>query len=91
LGNGGAGKAALGGPTSAGALPGPDGTPEGNDAYVASTLKELEHMVTMNQVEGQVRASSLKTVGDIITDNPEAAVNVIRTWMSEDDKKRNTA
>jgi flagellar M-ring protein FliF len=88
---GGTTQAALGGPTSAGALPGPDGTPEGSEAYVANTLKELEHMVTMNQVEGQVRASSLKTVGDIINDNPEAAVNVIRTWMMEDDKKRNTA
>ncbi len=48
--------------------------------------KALEEMVTMKQVEGQVRASSLKTVGELIDENTEGAVNVVRGWLYENQK-----
>lgn len=80
-----------GAPGVAGALPGPNGEGEGQQVdefgHLSDGLKELEHMVSLKQVEGAVRASSLKTVGDIITENPESAVGVIRGWLAEDDKK----
>ena len=49
--------------------------------------KALEEMVTMKQVEGQLRASSLKTVGELIEENTEGAVSVVRGWLHEDQKR----
>lgn len=76
---------------AAGALPAPNGqissSANGDGFDLGDGLKELDQMVSLKQVEGAVRASSLKTVGDIIDNNPEAAVSVIRGWMAEDDKR----
>ena len=43
----------------------------------------LEKMINLQQIEGQVRESTLKTVSGIIDSKPEEAVNVVRGWMQE--------
>lgn len=43
----------------------------------------LEQMISVKQVEGQVRASSLKTVGEIIDNNLDETIGVVRGWMAE--------
>lgn len=78
------GNPALPAPNQGGMDPGAGGDELG---HLSDGLKELEHMVNIKQVEGAVRASSLKAVGDIITENPESAVGVIRTWLGEEEKK----
>jgi flagellar M-ring protein FliF len=35
----------------------------------------------MAQVEGRVRESTVKKVGEIVDKHPEEAVNIIRNWM----------
>lgn len=57
----------------------------GHDTEKEATA--LEQMISMKQVEGQLRASSIKTVGDIIDNNPDDAVNVVRSWMAEKGRK----
>lgn len=45
---------------------------------------ELEQMIDLEQVEGRVRASSLKKIGEIIEKHPEETVSIIRTWMFQE-------
>lgn len=44
----------------------------------------IEQMLDINQVEGKVRASSIKKVGEIIKQHPSDAVNIIRGWMNQE-------
>ncbi len=63
------GQPALAGASGAQALPGPR-----NDA---------EQMIDIAQVEGQVSASSVKKVGEIVSRHPEEAVSIMRQWLHE--------
>ncbi|MBV6632151.1 MAG: flagellar M-ring protein FliF [Alphaproteobacteria bacterium] len=60
------------------ALPGPDG---GGD--LGDVESQLEQMINISQVEGRVRASSLKKIGEIVEKHPEEAVSIIRNWLYE--------
>ncbi len=42
---------------------------------------EIDQMIDLNQVEGRVRASSVKKIGEIIENHPEEAVGIIRGWL----------
>jgi flagellar basal-body M-ring protein/flagellar hook-basal body protein (fliF) len=44
---------------------------------------DLERMVTLQQVEGQVRESSLKKINNVIEEKPGQTINIIRDWMQE--------
>lgn len=55
-----------------------DGASEKNIA------NEIDHMIDLNQVEGRVRASSVKKIGEIIEKHPEEAVGIIRGWLHAD-------
>lgn len=56
------------------ALPGPQS--EGLESY--------ESMIDIGKVEGRVKASSLKKVGDIVDKHPEETVAIIRNWMYQE-------
>ncbi|MGI4850849.1 MAG: flagellar basal-body MS-ring/collar protein FliF [Janthinobacterium lividum] len=43
----------------------------------------IEQMITMKKIEGQLRASSIQKVGDIIEERPDDAVTIVRNWMYE--------
>ena len=40
-----------------------------------------EMMVAMANVEGSVRASSLKRVGEFVEKHPDEAIAIVRNWM----------
>lgn len=79
------------------ALVGPDGQEvprlPGDPATVVATrvgeeggsekniANEIDQMIDLNQVEGRVRASSVKKIGEIIEKHPEEAVGIIRGWL----------
>ena len=71
-----AGVAALAGPLdpSAAALAPPEEEPE----------DLLDAMIDINRVEGRVRASSLKKIGEIVDKHPEEAVAIVRNWMYQE-------
>lgn len=52
----------------------------------AGTDEEMTdaEMISMEKVQGQVKASSVKKVEDIIDQYPNEAVSVIRNWMEQD-------
>ncbi len=80
--------AAIAGPAGAtmAALAGP---PAGNQlaAQPADTERvanQIDSMIDLNQVEGRVRASSIKKIGEIVDRHPEEAVNIMRSWMYQE-------
>ncbi len=50
-----------------------------------SAEEEVEdNLIDMQAVEGKVRASTIKKVGDIVNSHPNETVSVIRNWMSQE-------
>lgn len=41
----------------------------------------FEEMIDLDRVEGRVRASSVKKVGEIVDKHPEEALSILRNWM----------
>ena len=44
---------------------------------------QTEQMIDIAQVDGQVSASSVKKVGEIVSKHPEEAVSIMRQWLHE--------
>ena len=42
---------------------------------------ESEGMIDINKVEGRVRASSVRKIGEIVEKHPEEAVSIVRNWL----------
>ena len=40
-----------------------------------------EELVNLNKVDGRIKVSSLKKLNETVEKNPDAAVNVIRGWL----------
>jgi flagellar M-ring protein FliF len=73
---------AIPGPGGVAALPGmsaADGMIEADNM-----AEEIDQMIDINQVEGRVRASSLKRISDLVNQHPEQAMNIMRGWMNAD-------
>ncbi|CAK0766219.1 Flagellar M-ring protein [uncultured Gammaproteobacteria bacterium] len=67
------------------ALPPPTGALAQDLALEAAQAdEELEQMIDINRVEGRVRASSLRKVGEIVEKHPEEAVAILRSWMYQE-------
>jgi len=64
------------------ALTGPDSPGLGQDKLPAD--EELEEMIDLERVEGRVRASTVKKVGEIVQKHPDEAIAIIRTWLHEE-------
>ena len=43
--------------------------------------EEIEQMIDIGKVEGRVRASSVKKIGEIVDKHPDEAVAIIRNWL----------
>lgn len=66
--------AALAGPT--------DDTPEPLDT--TGIEDQYEELIDIDRVEGRVKASSVKKVGEIIEKHPDEAIQIIRSWMYQE-------
>lgn len=75
------------------ALTGSAGTPMQEISADSATMpalqggvphSEIEQMINISQVEGRVRASSLRKIGEIVDKHPEEAVSIIRNWMQQE-------
>jgi flagellar M-ring protein FliF len=42
-----------------------------------------ESMIDISQIEGQVRESSVKKVGEVVQSHPEEALAILRTWLHQ--------
>lgn len=46
---------------------------------------DLEEMIDLERVEGRVRASTVRQVGELVDKHPDEAVAILRKWLHEDD------
>ena len=46
---------------------------------------EIEELININKVDGRVKVSSLKKINELVEKNPDTAVNVIRSWLYQND------
>jgi len=69
----------------AGALPAPSGADQsasaGQDSVPA--LPRPSPSIDISQIDGQVRESSIKKVGEVVSAHPEEALAIIRTWLHQ--------
>ncbi|MDD3183214.1 MAG: flagellar basal-body MS-ring/collar protein FliF, partial [Alphaproteobacteria bacterium] len=48
---------------------------------------EIEKMIDISRVEGRVKASSLRKVGEIVDKHPEEAVSILRNWIYQESRQ----
>ncbi|MDV7339011.1 flagellar basal-body MS-ring/collar protein FliF [Terasakiella sp. A23] len=65
------------------ALAGPAGVPVPSDA-APDEDDGFEELIDIDRVEGRVKASSVKKVGEIVDKHPEEALAIIRNWMYQE-------
>jgi len=63
--------------------PAPDQAPS-LEAPAPDEEEQMEIMIDIEKVEGQVKASSIKKMGQIIDKHPEEALQIIRSWMYQE-------
>jgi flagellar M-ring protein FliF len=57
-------------------------TPEiGASAEGGAKLDAPDEILTLGQVDGPLRAAAIRRVGDLVENNPDAALTVIRGWL----------
>ena len=64
------------------------GNPDDDNLLLSNFLNEddgSDELVNLNKVDGRVKVSSLKKLNSIIEKNPDQAVNVIRSWLYNND------
>lgn len=55
-----------------------------DDAFEPGEVNDDTSMIDMQKVEGQVKASSVKKIEDIVDAYPAETVSVLRSWMTQD-------
>jgi len=70
-----------GAPALAGPAGGPGAMPAPRDDEDEDQFEEL---IDIDRVEGRVKASSVKKVGEIVEKHPEEALSIIRAWMYQE-------
>jgi flagellar M-ring protein FliF len=74
----------IAGPAGLMALPAPGGFPGGYQSTATAAQLEDEAMVSMGQIEGQMRASSLRKLSDIVSKHPDETLTIMRGWMAQE-------
>ena len=85
-GGGGTARISAGGGGGMPQLTGPDTSRAMEEIEVSNP--ELDEMISLRQIEGRIKASSLKRIGDIVEKHPEETLSIIRTWLYQGKKDR---
>jgi len=59
-------------------------TAPGVSAEAGVEEEQFEELIDIDRVEGRVKASSVKKVGEIVEKHPEEALSIIRSWMYQE-------
>jgi len=65
------------------AAQGPTGVPVPSDTAQEED-DSFEELIDIDRVEGRVKASSVKKVGEIVSKHPEEALAIVRNWMYQE-------
>jgi flagellar M-ring protein FliF len=81
---GGVGAAMLAAPAGAGQLAAAPGVPRLPAPAGAAEREADEAMVDLANIEGQIRASSIRRVAELVDKHPEESLTIVRTWMQQE-------
>jgi flagellar M-ring protein FliF len=70
--------------SSAPQLTGPPGMPATVPGLALPDEAELDELIDLDKVEGRVKASSIRKIGEIVEKHPEEALSIIRNWMYQE-------
>ena len=73
---------ALSAPSGMAALPSPSAAAQA--AALSAAQLEDEAMISLSQIEGQMRASSLRKLSDIVGKHPDETLTIMRGWMAQE-------
>ena len=69
------------------ALAAPSGNPmltgPGDQQPLQIPDDSIEHMIDIAKVEGKVKSSSVKKVGELVASHPEESLSILRSWLHE--------
>ena len=69
------------------ALPGPDGAAGGEVAAAlmagGNQQYDDDQLIDIAQVAGKVKHSSVKKIGELVTDHPDESISILRSWLHE--------
>jgi len=60
------------------------GPPVPAPGLLSEELDTVDELIDIDKVEGRVKASSLRKIGEIVEKHPEEALSIIRAWMYSD-------
>jgi flagellar M-ring protein FliF len=61
----------------------PPGPAQIGAAPAQAALPKRENMIDVSQIEGQVRESAVRKIGDVVQAHPEEAMAIVRTWLHQ--------
>lgn len=61
------------------ALEGPDGR-----TLAVAAGNDIEEMLALDRIDGQIRASSMRKIAEIVDKHPEETMQIIRNWLYEE-------
>ena len=69
------------------ALPGPQEAEDEEEAGISEALRQLTSgsppaLIDLEKIEGRVKASTIKKLGELVDKHPEEAVSIMRAWMA---------
>ncbi len=67
----------------AGVLPAPANAAAADAAQAQGQLPAPQSAIDLSRIEGQVRESSIKKIGEVVDAHPEEALAIIRTWLHQ--------
>jgi flagellar M-ring protein FliF len=67
----------------AGALPAPGQSANAQAGAQPQLAAPVHSSIDISQIEGQVRESSIKKIGEVVDAHPEEALAIIRTWLHQ--------
>jgi flagellar M-ring protein FliF len=50
----------------------------------SQTLNEVDSMIDLDRVDGQVKTSTLNKVSEIVDKHPDEAISILRSWLYHD-------
>jgi flagellar M-ring protein FliF len=75
-------QAALAGPSTGGTSM--EALEQATAAAYLESVEDEDTMINLSRVEGRVKASSLRKIGEIVEKHPSEAVSIIRGWMYQE-------
>ena len=63
-------------------MTGPGGAPIPGEGMPEE--EQFEELIDIDRVEGRVKASSVKKVGEIVEKHPDEALSILRNWMYQE-------